>query len=315
MGPFRKLCAAVLLAVSVAGPGLSCAVVFRGEVVGPNFRVEAKDRDRPVKGVPIELHVETVARYRAVTDKNGIARFHNLPAGSYFLIAGSPGGLSDATNIEVKPELSERTISVRWPNATPLVTASLKGTLYLPKQTSFSLEVLKPISGRVLKSMDADEGGSFDFPGIAPGLYLLRVIPPGGEIPVDVEPGAATAHLDLDLGSTDCGFRYMDRKQCPQTDLHLRRLEGSVLDPSGAAIPDAEILLRDPSDKLVKRIQTDRSGNFLSLDVADGIYQLVIAENGFTPMRRTLTIEPNGASSPLEIQLGLLGLCSSATTR
>jgi len=84
VGPFRKWWIAVLLAVLAAGPGQSCSMTFRTEVVGPNFRVKAEDRGRPVKGLPVKLHIGTVVRYQAVTDKNGVALFHNLPRGSYF---------------------------------------------------------------------------------------------------------------------------------------------------------------------------------------------------------------------------------------
>ena len=308
---------AALLAVSVARLGLACSTAFVGAVVvGPNFRVQAKDRGRPVKSVPIKLSVDSVVKYQAVTDNDGIAQFDNLPPGAYFLIAGPEPGFADAQNIQVNAELPERTIPVRWPNATPLVTASLKGTLNLwEQQPSLSLELLEPLSGRVLKSSDTDEHGAFDIPEIAPGLYLLRVMPPGGLIPVEVDPNAARDRLDLDLEFDSCGLHYTDHKQCPQSDLHLRHLEGRLIDAFGAGLAYREILLRDAGDKLVKRIQTEGSGDFFSLDVADGTYQLVVQENGFTPVRRTVTIDPNGASSPLEVQLGRLGLCSSATTR
>jgi len=307
---------AALLAVLAAWPGLPCSMTFRTEVVGPNFRVQAKDRGRPVEGIPIKLHIGMVVKYQAITDKNGIARFHNLPPGSYFLIAGPEPGFADAANLQVKPaESSERTIPVHWPNATPLVTASLKGTLDLwYQQTSLTLELIEPLSGRILKSVETDESGSFDFPGIAPGLYLLSVTPPNGLIPVDVEPGAATASLDLDLGFSSCGLQYMDRKQCPRPELHLQHLEGRVIDATEAALPFAEITLLGPGDKVVERTYSIGAGSFPSLDVADGTYQLVVRRNGFTPLRSILTLDSNGASSPLEVQLGVLGFCSSAKT-
>ena len=205
---------AALLAVSVARLGLACSTSWVGAVVvGPSFRVEAKDRGRLVKSVPIKLSVDSVVKYRAVTDKDGIAQFDNLPPGSYFLIAGPEPGFADAIYIQVDPELSERTIPVRWPNATPLVTASLKGTLNLwEQQPRLSLELLEPLSGRVLKSSDTDEHGAFDIPGIGPGLYVLRVTPPGGLIPVEVESNAARDRLDLDLKFDSCGLHYTDHK-------------------------------------------------------------------------------------------------------
>lgn len=311
---------AALLAVSAARPGLSCSTASVGEVlVGPNFRVQANDRGRPVKGIPVKLHVFSggdEVRYQAVTDENGIALFHNLTPGSYFLVAGPEPGFADAENIQVNAELPERTIPVRWPNATPLVTPSLKGTLNLPigmrgQQTNLSLEVLEPLSGRTLKTADIDENGSFDFPGLAPGLYVFRLTPPGGLILVDLEPSAARDRLDLDLGFDSCGLGYMDHNQCPRLDLHVRRLEGRVVDGIEAGFPLAEITLLGTDGKVVTRTYSDTTGNF-SLDAADGSYQLVVGMNDFTPLRRSLTIDPNGASSSLEVQLHFLGQCSSA---
>jgi len=324
VGPFRQLSIAVLLAVLTASPGLSCSTSFVGVVdVGPNFRIEAKDRSRLVEGVPVKLHVGLEVKYEAVTDKDGIAQFHNVPPGSYFLIAGPEPGFAHAFNLQVNPEeLSERTIPVRWPNATVLATASLKGILRLPdgiqgQEGSASLEVLEPLSGRTLKRADIGLSGSFDFPGLAPGLYVLRLTPLTpivGLIPVDVQPSAAKDRLDLDLGFDSCGMRYMDHNQCPELDLHLRRLQGRTVDGIEAGFPNAEVTLLGTDGKLVGRTYTDRTGNF-SLDAPDGTYRLVVGMNDETPLRGTVTIDPNGASSLLQVHLGLLGTCSSATTR
>jgi hypothetical protein len=104
----------------------------------------------------------------------------------------------------------------------------------------------------------------------------------------------------------------MDHKQCPLPDLHLQRLEGRVIDESEAGLQFAEITLLGPGNKVVERTYSNAAGNFPSPDIADGTYQFVVYRNGFTPLRATLTIDLSGASSPLEVQLGILGSCSSA---
>ncbi|HET9320182.1 MAG TPA: carboxypeptidase-like regulatory domain-containing protein, partial [Bryobacteraceae bacterium] len=136
-----------------------------------------------------------------------------------------------------------------------------------------------------------------------------------GLVAVAVDHGAAADHLDVDLGWTSCGLWYADRSQCPQSDLQVEQLSGQVLDASGAAIPDAKILLFDPGETLVERLQSDNAGKFTSPHSLVGTYQLVVSSAGFTPLRRTLHAEPTGnptRTSALTVQLGVFGSCSAA---
>jgi hypothetical protein len=97
--------------------------------------------------------------------------------------------------------------------------------------------------------------------------------------------------------------------------LQTEQLSGQVLDSSGAAIPDAKILLFDPAETLVERLQSDNAGKFTSLHSLAGTYQLVVSSAGFTPLRRTLHAEPTGNPtrvSVLTVQLGVSGSCSAA---
>ena len=319
MAGSMKRWAVVLALIPMAGPTLACTVVYRGVVVGSNFRVKVEDRGHPVKGLAVQLSRTGAGKIQAVTDKNGLALFRNVPPGAYHLNAHHDAGIPDGAEIEVKAERSsEVTVPLRWPSATLVTVASLKGILHLPDQipglpqAPIPLQLLEGVSGRKLRTANTDENGAFEFPGVGSGLYFLRLTGLAGldgVIPISVEPSVATASLDLDLGWTSCGLFYSDRRQCPQTDLHVDRLAGRVVDPTGAAIPGAEVLLSDVSGKLMQRLRNQNTGEFGSLRPADGTYQLAVRANGFTTLRRTLIVDPNGASS-LEVRLGVLGLCS-----
>ena len=151
------------------------------------------------------------------------------------------------------------------------------------------------------------------------GLYFLRLssseFRSGGVIAVAVEPNAAADDLDVDLGWTSCGLFYAEQNTCPQSELRLGHLAGRVGDAAEASIPDAEILLLDPAGVLLQRTRSDRAGNFASLPLADGAYQLVVRSAGFTPLRRTLTLDSESDGSHLEVLLGVAGLCSDARIR
>jgi hypothetical protein len=317
----------VLLALfSAAGPGVACTVVYPGVSVGPNFRVNVADRGRPVQGLEVGLFTGRGARIRSVTNKDGIALFRDVPEGSYNVGADHDAGIPDGVSIRVRrSEPSEAVVPLRWPSSTPILASSLKGSLYLPDwisgqpQPSLSLELLEAVSGRKLKSGTTDEKGSFDFAGFGRGLYFLRLnasaFTPGGLIAVEIEPGVTMARLDLSLGWNSCGLHYIDHSKCPPTNLHLDRLEGRVVDATESAIQNAEILVLSVDGKLAQQTRSDSAGRFAPLRPEDGTYQLMVRAEGFGTLRGTLAFDSNGASLPLEFQLGVAGLCGRTKTK
>lgn len=185
--------------------------------------------------------------------------------------------------------------------------------------------MLEGSSGRRLKSLQTNDSGEFNFESAAPGLYFLSLKPSGlrgwsgeeitGLVAVAVNHDAPTDHLDVDLGWTSCGLWYADRSKCSQSDLQIEQLSGEVLDTSGAAIPDAKVLLFDSAETLVERLQSDSAGKFTSPYSLAGTYQLVVSRAGFTPLRRTLHAEPTDNPrrlAALSVQLGVFGTCSVA---
>jgi hypothetical protein len=59
------------------------------------------------------------------------------------------------------------------------------------------------------------------------------------------------------------------------------RLEGTVTDPTGAAVPDAEIIVRNQNTGIATTIQSSADGEFAALYLDPGIYEVSIQKSGF----------------------------------
>src|SRR5262249_5337278 len=77
------------------------------------------------------------------------------------------------------------------------------------------------------------------------------------------------------------------------------RLRGTVLDPSGAVIPEAEVKISQGT-RSVAEAKSDATGNF-SFDLAAGEYRLEISAAEFKPHQQNVRVTPN--MRPLAIAL------------
>ena len=69
------------------------------------------------------------------------------------------------------------------------------------------------------------------------------------------------------------------------------RLEGTVTDPSGAAVPEAEITVRNQNTGIATTIQSSSDGEFTALYLDPGTYEVSIQKPGFgTLVLRNITI-------------------------
>jgi len=192
--------------------------------------------------------------------------------------------------------------------------------------------------------LQTSETGNFDFGINAPGTHFLNLEPSAmrgwdgsqitGRIAVSVETDAPSDHLELELGWTSCGLSYIDLIPCPPAEWHLGRLWGRVvapagalvvrgedllrhsavpIDPAGPAISDAEVLLVDPNGRLIERLRTDRSGEFASMQVLAGSYELLVRSASFGTYRARVFTEPDvSLTTSVRIQFGRRGTCGSA---
>jgi carboxypeptidase family protein len=79
-------------------------------------------------------------------------------------------------------------------------------------------------------------------------------------------------------------------------------LRGTVFDSSGAVIPRASVLLRDPQSTLARTAQSDEHGGFVFVSLAPGSYELTVHANGFQDQRVDVRV---AVSSSLEVRITL----------
>jgi hypothetical protein len=73
-----------------------------------------------------------------------------------------------------------------------------------------------------------------------------------------------------------------------QTD--TARIQGSVMDPSGAAIPGATIAVRNTDTNATVTVTSDSSGNFAVPALPRGNYEATVTDQGFTTQVQELTL-------------------------
>ena len=321
VGFFRALVFAI---VASAGHGGACTIFHTSIPVGPNFRVRVEDNGRRVRGVRVDLAGDegNGSRSVEVTDQNGFALFRSIRPGSYQLRIEPNIGLLDGAYIEVKLDgPSSVTVPLEWPGVVPVRIRSLKGTIrgpdYFPgePQPKLSIDLLDGGSGRILKTLQTDDHGTFNAEGAGAGRYVLSLGEQSGRIWVSVDRSAPAEQLDIDIGWSSCGLYYSDTSTCPQSDLQTGEVGGRVVDSGGGVISRARILLVDPAGTVVQRLESDDAGRYASSGSLAGTYQLVVSSTGFTPYRRTVHVKPApdpAHRSLIIVQLGALGRCSSA---
>src|SRR5262245_14632577 len=79
------------------------------------------------------------------------------------------------------------------------------------------------------------------------------------------------------------------------------RLRGTVLDPSGAVIPEADIKISQ-GNRDVAEAKSDATGNF-SFDLPSGEYRLAISAADFRPYQQNVRVTAN--MRPLSIALAV----------
>jgi hypothetical protein len=91
-------------------------------------------------------------------------------------------------------------------------------------------------------------------------------------------------------------------------------LRGTVADPSGAIVPNAEINLVDGKGAVAATLHSDGEGNFQLTAPALGDYTLVVSEAGFDTVKTVVKLAPQGgAPTPAMLHI-VLPISTMATT-
>ena len=64
-------------------------------------------------------------------------------------------------------------------------------------------------------------------------------------------------------------------------------INGTVLDPAGAVIPGAKVLIRETQRKIVTQTVSNSSGDFVQVGLDSGHYEVTVSASGFATYRET----------------------------
>ena len=71
-------------------------------------------------------------------------------------------------------------------------------------------------------------------------------------------------------------------------------ISGTVMDPSGAAVPNAQVVLKDTKTQITKEVTSGSNGGFFFPDLVSGVYEVTVTMAGF---QRTLLPNINVSTS------------------
>jgi hypothetical protein len=94
------------------------------------------------------------------------------------------------------------------------------------------------------------------------------------------------------LAWTSCGLTYTEQFQCPQPELHVKKLEGHVSDSGGGPVRSGEIVLLDAAQSQAAHVTPDPNGNFSFPGPLAGTFELWIGRGGFNPVHTRFTSNP-----------------------
>lgn len=226
---------------------LACSFFPPVHKVSRTFSVLVKNDLGPVAGLKLKVSFFKWDEYNALTDEQrrsadlsafeeivaesstddtGTARFNLARIGAFTLSPDSPANQLDWVELEVSDQHPDfRQIEFHWPSVAVLRAAYLRGRLSrglfstrnLPlKHMQLRLHTL--IDYRQVDPATTGEDGSFDFKGIAPGLYFLQLVDTSessndfykteGDIAVYVAPDNSRDRLMISTENTSCGLSY-----------------------------------------------------------------------------------------------------------
>src|SRR5262245_12260876 len=79
-------------------------------------------------------------------------------------------------------------------------------------------------------------------------------------------------------------------------------VEGTVVDPSGAAVPRAEVEIRNPITGYSQKTKADETGAFRFVNVPPNPYHVQATATGFAPAQQDLTVR---TAIPVSLRLTL----------
>jgi hypothetical protein len=85
------------------------------------------------------------------------------------------------------------------------------------------------------------------------------------------------------------------------------QIEGVVLDPSGAVVPEAQVMVRHTATGMERVLTTDASGNYRAVALDPGTYSLKVEKEGFQSVEQTGVMVTVGSTTTVDIALRVAG--------
>src|SRR5215831_10753130 len=96
---------------------------------------------------------------------------------------------------------------------------------------------------------------------------------------------------------------------------YLGTVRGTVSDPTGAVIPNAAIILREPATGVeVRRLTTDGQGNYELSDLKPATYRLTCEAAGFKPSSVDQIIVETGQVRRIDVTMAVGAVTQEAVT-
>jgi hypothetical protein len=90
-----------------------------------------------------------------------------------------------------------------------------------------------------------------------------------------------------------------------QTTVQTGSIVGTVADPSGAAVPNAKVVITNTGTGQATTLNTNSAGVYNSGSLVPGVYKVQVSAKGFSSATETLTVQvSNTANGDIRLQLG-----------
>jgi hypothetical protein len=314
------------------GNGWACSIFPKLFEVGSVFNITVTDRGKAVANLPVFLSTGWVSSKKVlkigpvVTDQLGIAHFIGVPKGDYSI--GTPIGISQYKVISVSKKLEAvKSVPFQWPEEPVVSSRAIRGKLDAgDRHPKLKFKLFDAFSGSELLTTDdpsESSDGDFDFGVPHAGMYLLRIseveprtnFPFDGDIFIEVTSNSDVNRLDIGMVSSSCGLSYA--QACKQEPITVPKLCGNLVDPQGAAIPNANLdLISQEGHSPTRSITSDHEGYFSFEDLADGVYEVKAKSQGFIPGVFPVRVEETRihvCKTPIEVTLSIGRSCSGRT--
>lgn len=98
-----------------------------------------------------------------------------------------------------------------------------------------------------------------------------------------------------------------------QTQITAGTIQGTVTDPQGAVVPDANVEIKNLETNLVKTLTTDADGRFVALQMPPGNYTVTISKRGFATLVQESFQLTVGQTASLNLSMKVSQVTESVT--